>query len=41
MRIRRYKSVFVNAYHRLRFGKMESVCQHYRSHPGQLSFEFD
>lgn len=37
--MRRYtkiKSVFVRAYHRFRFGRWESVCQHWRSHPGQL-----
>lgn len=33
----RVKSVFVTAYHRFRFGKRESVCQHWRSHPGQLT----
>ena len=41
MRIHRIKSVFVRAYHRFRLGKLESVCQHYRSHPGQLSFGWD
>ncbi len=30
------KSVFVRAYLRLRFGRMEHVCQHYRSLPYQL-----
>jgi hypothetical protein len=34
------KSVFVRAYIRMRLGRLESVCQHWRSHPGQLSFEF-
>lgn len=29
----RPKSVFVRAYLRLRFGRMENVCQHYRSLP--------
>lgn len=33
----RVKSVFVHAYTRLRLGKREMVCQHWRSHPGQLS----
>lgn len=31
------KSVFVRAYIRLRFGKIEHVCQHWRSAPGQLN----
>jgi len=31
------KNVFVRAYTRIRFGKLEYVCQHWRSHPGQLS----
>lgn len=30
------KSVFVRAYVRLRYGKIEDVRQHWRSHPGQL-----
>ena len=30
------KSVFVRAYIRLRFGRLENVCQHWRSFPGQL-----
>lgn len=30
------KDVFVRAYIRLRFGRLENVCQHWRSHPGQL-----
>jgi hypothetical protein len=34
------KSVFVNAYVRWRFGRIEHVCQHYRSWPGQLDFGF-
>ncbi len=33
----RTKSVFVRAYIRLRYGKIENVCQHWRSYPGQLS----
>lgn len=36
MRIHHIKSVFVNAYTRFRFGKLENVCQHFRSHPHQL-----
>ncbi len=32
----RLKSVFVRAYTRLRCGRRESVCEHWRSHPGQL-----
>ncbi len=34
------KSVFVNAYVRWRFGRIEHVCAHYRSWPGQLDFGF-
>lgn len=30
------KSVFVRAYSRFRFGKMELVCQRWRSTPQQL-----
>ena len=30
------KSVFVRTYTRLRFGKIENVCQHWRSLPHQL-----
>jgi len=30
------KSVFVRTYLRLRYGRLENVCQHWRSHPGQL-----
>jgi hypothetical protein len=33
----RVKSVFVNAYTRIRLGRREWVSQHWRSHPGQLS----
>jgi hypothetical protein len=32
----RWKNVFVRAYVRLRFGRREFVCQHWRSHPGQM-----
>lgn len=38
---RKVKSVHVNRYPRFRFGKWESVCEHWRSAPGQLSFNFD
>lgn len=34
------KAVFVRAYTRWRFGRFESVCAHFRSWPGQLSFAF-
>ena len=37
MRFQRIKTVFVRAYPRYRFGRWESVCQHWRAHPGQLS----
>jgi hypothetical protein len=30
------KSVFVHMYVRYRFGRLEHVCQHWRSYPGQL-----
>lgn len=30
------KSVYVRAYLRRRHGRWEHVCQHWRSHPGQL-----
>lgn len=33
----RLRSVFVRAYTRFRLGKLEYVCQHFRSHPGQLA----
>jgi hypothetical protein len=32
----RLKNVFVRAYVRTRRGKLESVCKHWRSSPGQL-----
>lgn len=32
----RWKNVFVRAYVRSRLGRRESVCQHWRSHPGQM-----
>lgn len=34
------KGVFVRAYIRIRRGRIEHVCQHWRSYPGQLSFNF-
>lgn len=34
------KSVFVRAYRRFRFGRLESVIQHYRSLPYQMKFAF-
>jgi hypothetical protein len=34
------RRVFVRAYLRIRFGRLEHVCQHWRSHPGQLTFGF-
>jgi hypothetical protein len=36
MRFTKIKDVFVRAYRRFRLGKWEDVCQHFRSHPGQL-----
>jgi hypothetical protein len=32
----RRKSVHVNKYTRERFGKIECVCEHWRSHPNQM-----
>ena len=37
---RRLRSVFVRAYNRVRLGRPEYVCKHYRSLPGQMSFYF-
>ena len=34
------KAVYVHAYGLTRFGRREHVCAHWRSHPGQLSFDF-
>ena len=34
------KIVYVHAYLRLRFGRLENVCQHYRSLPYQYSLNF-
>lgn len=31
------KSVYVHSYLRYRLGRWESVCQHWRSNPGQLT----
>jgi len=31
------KTVYVTAYTRFRFGRVEHVCQHWRSPTGQLS----
>lgn len=36
----RTKNVFVHSYPRYRFGRWEQVCQHYRSQPQQLTFDF-
>ncbi|CAB3703398.1 hypothetical protein LMG3458_02782 [Achromobacter deleyi] len=30
------KTVYVTAYTRWRFGREESVCAHWRSHPGSV-----
>nr|MBS3723974.1 hypothetical protein [Delftia sp. PE138] len=32
----RSKTVHVRQYVRFRLGKLEQVCEHWRSHPGQL-----
>ena len=34
------KTVYVTAYTRWRFARLEHVCAHWRSHPGQLDFGF-
>lgn len=39
--VHRSKSVFVHAYVRFRLGRLEHVCQHFRSAPGQLAFAFN
>jgi hypothetical protein len=31
------RTVFVRAYTRFRLGRLEYVCQHWRSHPDQLN----
>jgi hypothetical protein len=36
MSYEKLKSVFVRAYVRFRLGRLENVCQHRRSAPGQL-----
>lgn len=36
----RFKSVFVRTYPRYRFGRWEQVCEHFRSAPQQLAFDF-
>jgi len=36
MAFTRRKCFFVRAYSRIRFGARESVCQHWRSYPGQM-----
>ncbi len=35
MSYRKLKSVAVRAYTRFRQGRLEFVCRHWRSHPGQ------
>lgn len=37
---RHIKSVFVRAYTRIRFGRLEYVVQHWRSYPGQMELQF-
>lgn len=39
-RYRHSRMVYVRPYRRFRFGQWEDVCSHYRSHPGQLAFDF-
>lgn len=34
------KNIFVHRYTRFRFGRTENVCQHWRSAPGQMEFNF-
>lgn len=33
----RHKDVHVCSYVRTRFNRLEHVCEHWRSHPGQLN----
>ncbi len=40
LRFQRLRAVYVHQYRRFRFGQWENVCAHYRSHPGQLAFDF-
>lgn len=37
---RSLRTVHVNQYPRFRYGKWESVSEHWRSHPGQMQFDF-
>lgn len=37
MHYMRTKSVYVRRYTRRRYGRWETVSQHWRSHPGQMS----
>ena len=37
---KKVKDVFVRQYERIRFGRLENVCSHWRSHPGQLVLSF-
>ena len=39
-KVLRAKVVHVRAYIRMRLGRFESVCSHFRSLPRQLSFDF-
>lgn len=39
MACRHVMSVYVRAYDRFRFGRWESVCQHWRSLPGQMCLD--
>lgn len=34
------KAVHVRPYTRYRFGRLESVCEHCRSYPGQMELPF-
>lgn len=33
----RHKTVHVNPYSRFRFGRVEHVCEHWRSEPNQMT----
>lgn len=37
MRYAKIRDVYVRRYSRVRFGRLETVRQHFRSHPGQLA----
>ncbi|SFI62904.1 hypothetical protein SAMN05216206_2588 [Pseudomonas guineae] len=38
---RSLRTVHVNPYYRWRFQRWETVCEHWRTHPGQMAFDFN